>query len=286
MTDSSLAAVKVVLFEPQDPVNIGAVVRAMKNMGVQDLRLVRPVRYDETRIEQIAHDTRDIVARIRHFDTLDDALADCVRVAAFTGRRRAARWALHTPRTMAEELLAVTDDGPVALLFGREDHGLPGEAVDRAHMIVTVPTTAHYSLNLAQTVLLALYELHLAAGDSTRRLARPRKAAPPPSADDIERTFRDVEEALGSIAYFKTRNPELIMRSIRSLVFRASPDARELTMLRTAAIEVLRTLERERRLLLKRLGLTEADVPGDDTSDTSDPGVSTQADVPPEIPSA
>ncbi len=261
MTDSSLSAVKVVLFEPQDPVNIGGVVRAMKNMGFQDLRLVRPVAYDTTRIQQIAHDTRDVMERIQHFDTLDEALADCVRVAAFTGRRRAARWAMHTPRTMADDLLAVVEEGPVALLFGREDHGLPGDAVDKANIIVTIPTTEHYSLNIAQAVLLGLYELHLAAGDATRRLARPRKSTPPPNAEDVERTFRDVEEALHNIAYFKTRNPELIMRSIRSLVFRAAPDSRELTMLRTAAIEVLRTLEREKKALLKRAGLTEADLP-------------------------
>ncbi len=260
MTESILSAVKVVLYEPQDPVNIGAVVRAMKNMGANDLRLVRPCRYDLTRIEQIAHDTRDVVERIKHYETLDEALADCVRVAAFTGRRRAARWALHTPRSMTEELLEAAEHGPVALLFGREDHGLPSEAADRAHMIVTIPTTEHFSLNLAQAALLGLYELHIAAGDATRRLKKPRKSAPPPSADEIERTFVDVQTALGSIAYFKTRNPELIMRSIRSLVFRATPDARELTMLRTAAIEVMRTLERERKGLLKQLGLTEADV--------------------------
>jgi TrmH family RNA methyltransferase len=250
----------VVLFEPQDQINIGAVVRAMKNMGVSDLRLVRPVRYDVTRIEQIAHDTRDVVERIRHYDTLDEALADCVRVAAFSGRRRASRWPMHTPRSMTDDLLEAIEHGPIALLFGREDHGLPSETVDRAHMIVTIPTTAHFSLNLAQAVLLGLYELHVAAGDATRRLGQPRKAAPPPNALEIERTFTDVQTALGSIAYFKTRNPELIMRSIRSLVFRAAPDARELTMLRTAAIEVMRTLERERNGLLKQLGLTEADV--------------------------
>ncbi len=261
MTASLLAAVKVVLYEPLDPINIGAVVRAMKNMGVHDLRLVRPVKYDLTRIEQIAHDTRDVVERIRHFDSLDEALADCVRVAAFTGRRRATRWAMHTPRTMAEDLLGVVEDGPVALLFGREDHGLPSDALDRAHVIVTIPTTEHFSLNLAQAVLLGLYELHLAAGDATRKLMRPRKATPPPDSGEIERTFADVESALNSIAYFKTRNPELIMRSIRSIVFRATPDSRELTMVRTAAIEVLRTLDRERGALLKRLGLTEADVP-------------------------
>lgn len=252
---SRLAAIKIVLYEPQDSVNIGGVVRAMKNMGALDLRLVRPVPYDETRVEQVAHDTRDIVARIRHFETVEEALADCVLVIAFTGRRRATRWAMHTPRSVVPEVLAAADIGPVALMFGREDHGLPSEAVDKANAIVTIPTTEHFSLNLAQAVLVGLYELHVAAGDATRRLGKPRKAAAPPTSEEMERTFADVERALRSIAYFKTRNPELIMRSVRSLVFRATPDGRELTMLRTAAIEVLRTLEREQRALLRRLGV-------------------------------
>ena len=85
-----MTAVTVVLYESQDPINIGAVVRAMKNMGAVDLRLIRPCPYDLNRIEQIAHATRDVVARIRHFETIDDALADCRYVVAYSGRRRAA----------------------------------------------------------------------------------------------------------------------------------------------------------------------------------------------------
>lgn len=248
MSDSLLTAVTVVLYESQDPINIGAVVRAMKNMGVWDLRLVRPCPYDPNRLEQIAHDTRDVVARIQHFDTLDEALADCVRVIAFSGRRRAARWARHTPRTAAADLLEYAPTGRVAIMFGREDHGLPNEALDRAHAVATIPTTDHFSLNVAQACLLALYELHLQAGDATKRIAGPKHAAGTPSMQEYEQTFTDAAAALDAIAYFKTRNPEHIMRAVRSLVYRAAPDARELLLMRTAAIEVLRTIERETRL--------------------------------------
>src|SRR6185436_20895580 len=73
------------------PINIGAVVRAMKNMGLSSLRLVNPVEYDPTRIEGVAHGTRDIVARVRHFSTLADAVEDCVQVHAYVGKPRAAR---------------------------------------------------------------------------------------------------------------------------------------------------------------------------------------------------
>ena len=245
MSDSLLSAVTVVLYESQDPINIGAVVRAMKNMGVWDLRLVRPCAYDPNRIEQIAHDTRDVVERIRHFETLDEALADCVRVVAFSGRRRAARWARHTPRSAAADLLEHATSGRVAIMFGREDHGLPNDALDRAHAVATIPTTEHFSLNVAQACLLAMYELHLQAGDVTKRIAGPKHATGAPNMQEYEQAFADAESALEAIAYFKTRNPELVMRAVRSLVFRAAPDARELLLFRTAAIEVLRTIERE-----------------------------------------
>lgn len=246
MSGSVLDAVCVVLYEPQDPVNIGATVRAMRNMGVEDLRLVRPCAYTPERLSGVAHGTADLIARTRHFDTLDAALADCVRVAGFTARRRAAKRPVTDARTAAPVLLDAASSGCVALLFGREDHGLPNDALDRAHVVVMIPTTQHASLNLAQAVLLALYELHLAAADATRSLAPPRRDAPAATAADYELVFADAERALEAISFFKTRHHEHIMRTIRSLVFRAAPDRREAALLRAAAIEVLRTLERVR----------------------------------------
>lgn len=241
---SILDQVRVVLYEPQKPVNIAATVRAMKNMGVGLLRLVRPVAYETNYIEMIAHNTRDIVARIEHHDTVDSALADCVRVAGFTGRRRAAKWARLDPRQAAEDLLGHATDGPVAVMFGREDDGLPAEVLDRAHVTVHIPTTEHASLNVAQAVLVALYELHVASGDATRTLQRPRKHAPPPTSEELEQYYASAEEALAAMDFFKSRNPEHVMRSLRSLTYRAGPDARELGLLRAMAIEVLRTIDR------------------------------------------
>ncbi len=247
MPETILSRVVVVLYEPQDPVNIGATVRAMKNMGASELRLVRPCEYTEFRIAGIAHGTSDIIERIRHFDTLDDALADCVKVAAFTARRRAAKRVLTDARAAAPEIQRAAHEGVVALLFGREDSGLPNDAMDRAHMVVTISTTEHSSLNLAQAVLLSLYELHLAAADATRYIAPPKRDAPAALAADYELMFNDAEKALEAVQFFKTRHHERIMRSIRSLAFRASPDKREIALMRAMSIEVLRTIDRIRR---------------------------------------
>jgi len=241
---SILSAVRVVLYEPQDPVNIAATIRAMKNMGCSDLYLVRSVEYDPWRLAGIAHDTDDIIERIKNCETIEEALAGVVRVAGFTARRRAAKRDVTTPRAASADLLEFAHNGPVAILFGREDKGLPNEILDRAHLLVTIPTTGHASLNLAQAVLLALYELHLTADDATRTLAPPRKDAPPATAEEYEQLFADTERALYQIDFFKTRFHEHIMRTVRTLFYRAAPDSRELALLRAIFIEVVRTIER------------------------------------------
>jgi TrmH family RNA methyltransferase len=251
MSESLLDAVVLVLYEPQDHVNIAATIRAMKNMGVSRLRLVRPVAYDPYRLEGIAHGTNDLIERIERYESFDEAVADCVRIVGFTARRRAAKWRIIDAKAAAHELLEVAHEGPVALMFGREDSGLPNDVLDRAHAAVTIPTTDHSSMNLAQAALIGLYELHLAAADATRWIAPPKKNAPPPTAELFELSFADMERGLSAIEFFKTRNVELIMRSVRSLVFRAKPDARELMLVRAMGIEVVRYLERTGRISRK-----------------------------------
>lgn len=238
---------RVVLHEPQDPVNIAGVVRAMKNMGLASLTLIRPGEYDPSRIHFVAHDSDDIVAAIRHCDTVDEALEGCVHVAAYTARRRAAKRSVTDSRTVAKTVVGFAAEGDVALLFGREDRGLDNDALDRAHSVVTIPTTDYASLNLAQAALIAMYELRLAAPEHTRARRPPRKDAPPATSDQFERLFADVERALVAIDFFKTRNEALVLRSFRSLAFRAAPDAREIELLRAMSIEVSRSLARARQ---------------------------------------
>ena len=248
MSESRLDRISIILYEPQDPVNIAGTVRAMKNMGVRSLRLVRPCAYDPVRLEGIAHDTWDVIDAIQHYPDFEAAAADCVRLVGFTARRRAAKWQILDPKSAAEDALGYTEHGQVGIVFGREDSGLPNDVLDRVHAAVTIPTTAHASLNLAQAVLISLYELHLAAGDATRTLRGPRKEAPPPTADLIERFFTETHHALDAVQFFKTRYPEHIMRSIRALTYRAAPDDRELSLLRAMALEVVRFLERTGRI--------------------------------------
>ncbi|HUL50733.1 MAG TPA: RNA methyltransferase [Gemmatimonadales bacterium] len=239
----------VALHEPQDLVNIAHVVRAMKNFGLDELRLVSPREYDTFRIGGIAHQTHDILARVRVFDTLEAAIGDCVHVLGFTARGRSAKRNVQRPREAAREALGLADSGPVALLFGREDKGLTNEALDRCHRVVTIPSRPEYpSLNLAHAVVVMLYELSLArdapAGDHAIEFKPPRRKAGPAQARDLERLFEDIARGLTAIDFFKTRDAEHVLRSLREIIHRTPIDAREVKLLRAMAIEVVKYSDR------------------------------------------
>ena len=237
--------IAVTLHEPQDLVNVAHVVRAMKNFGFRDLRLVSPREYDAYRIEGIAHQTQDVLERVQRFDRLEEALADCVHVVGFTARERTAKRSFQRPREAAREILVQADSGPVALLFGREDKGLSNEALDRCHRVVTIPTSPAYrSLNLWHAVVLMLYELALARGDEERPFKAPRRVSEPATVEDLERLFTDAEAALGVIDFFKTRQAEGVMRTLREVLHRTPLDERESKLLRAMAIEVVKYGER------------------------------------------
>jgi len=237
----------IVLHEPQDLVNIAHVVRGMKNFGLRDLRLVNPGEYESYRVEGIAHQTQDVLARVRTYNTLAEALADCVHVVGFTARGRTAKRNLQRPREAALEVHTLAEGGPepVALLFGREDRGLSNEALDRCHRIVTIPSDPNYSsLNLAHAVIIMLYELALARGAETQPFKTPRRPSEPTPTEEIERLFVDVATALRAIDFFKTRNADNVMRTMREIAHRTPLDLREVKLLRAIAIEVTKYGER------------------------------------------
>ena len=238
-------SVIVVLDHPQDLVNIAHVVRGLKNFGLRDLRLVNPREYESYRVEGIAHQTQDILSRVRAYSTLEDAIADCVHVVGFTARGRTAKRNLQRPREAAAEIASLAEGGPVALLFGREDKGLSNDALDRCHRVVTIPSDPGYpSLNLAHAVIIMLYELALVRGAEERPFKEPRRTSEPAPADELERLFADVAKALQAIEFFKTRNADGVMRTIRAIAHRAPLDLREVKLLRAMAIEVTKYNER------------------------------------------
>ena len=254
----ALERLTVVLDEPQDLVNIALVVRAMKNMGVSRLRLVRPVEFDAWRILGIAHDTEDVVDAVEVHDELPAALADASYVLGATARRRSTRQDWWTPDEAARELQA--RDEPVALVFGREDRGLSNEKLDLCHGLVHIRTNPnHRSLNLAHAALIVLYEWRKAWLEredvETPDLGHKRhKRAPPATHAELEEFFEIWERAMDEVGFFRHIDPVPKMRSFRSMFQRADLDRRELGLMRAAAYEILHHARRATRRARERAG--------------------------------
>jgi TrmH family RNA methyltransferase len=140
----------------------------MKNMGIGDLRIAEPRRFDDpgyfdAESRKMAWDAGDLLAARREFPSLDEALADVVLVAGTTSRPPAGHAAL-SPRDLAPILLEAARSGTVALIFEQENVGLTHDVLSRCQKIGTIPSSAAYpSLNLAQAALVFLYEIRLAA---------------------------------------------------------------------------------------------------------------------------
>jgi tRNA (cytidine32/uridine32-2'-O)-methyltransferase len=249
----------LVLVNPQDIVNIASAVRIARNFGIEHMRLVNPESFDPWRIEGIAHNSADFVARIGIVDSLEAAVADCVHVAVLTARGRTAKRRTVRPREAAAELVLAAATGPVAMVVGREDRGLTNAELDLGHLLVTIPTDpGNSSLNLAQAVAIMAYESWIARGGESAPIKPPRKDTPPATSAQLEELFGDWRRALWAVDFFKTRRSESVMRSFREIVHRAALDGREASLVRAMGIEVVR--------YLTRAGLTISEPPLADPS--------------------
>jgi len=240
----------VVLNQTQDVVNIATAVRAMMNMGLRRLRLVAPADYNAWRIAGIAHGSERVLEQAEFFDTLEDAVKDAAYVVGTTARKRTQTFVWQHPREAAGELLGLAEeraaDGPVAIVFGREDKGLSNHELDRCDRLLVVPTDPGYpSLNLAQAVLLVAYELWLAAAERAP-LPRPKRHAPPASREQLAALYEDTHRALETIEFYKDRQPAALMRTLRAVYRRAQLSAREASLLRGIMIEVRKYVARIR----------------------------------------
>lgn len=237
----------VVLNRTQDVVNIATSLRAMMNTGLTRLRLVSPDDFSAYRIAGIAHGSEELIERIEFFDTLDDATADTALVIGTTARRRTATYLWSHPREAAPGLLThdATAERPIAIVFGREDTGLLNEELDRCDRLLVVPTSEiNSSLNLSQAVLLIGYELMLAARVADTELPQPRRDVTPAASLQLRALFQQSEAALEVIDFFKGKNPEAIMRTLRAVLRRAELTAREATLLRAMGIETQKAFGR------------------------------------------
>lgn len=229
MPASFLDNVCIVLVEPQHPGNVGMVCRAMKNMGLTRLRIVKGCRIDHPDAVKFAVSARDLIGTAERYESLADALADTEISVATTRRHGKYRQEILTAGEAAERLLPQLGDRRAALVFGREDSGLTTEEVSLCRWNATIPTGDEYgSLNLSQAVLIFCYEIFSRSGT----FARAEESRPVAASSELEICFGQMEEVFLKIGFLNPQNPAHIMRSLRRIFFRAELDDREVAILR------------------------------------------------------
>lgn len=214
----------------------------MKNMGLDELVLVRPERFPNAEATALASGADDLLARARVVATVAEAIADCGLVYGTTARTRAAyRWPGYAPREAAPKLLAAAAGGHAAVLFGTERIGLTNDDLEACHGLVHIPANPDYaSLNLAQAVQIVAYELRVA-----RESPRPVEERESPLApiEEMDRLYAHLDTVLQEIDFTDRSGGPHLLRRLKRILQRAELDRLEVNILRG----VLAAVQQKRR---------------------------------------
>ena len=261
---TNLDNIRVILFEPREPGNIGSAARALKGMGLSQLYLVNPIPFLEAKPTwYMAHGATDVIENCCVVETLDDALEGVPFLVGTTHRRRDPRLPPSvSAREAAQEIASISQNQPVGLLFGREDFGLSTSQISRCQLIASVPMAAkNPSLNLAQAVQVFAYEVFLAsAGDI------PPAELEYADANEIEAFYGRITNLLQRIGVTPYNHDwETFLKSLRRVFSRTRLEQRDIATLDMIFSTTLRYITRLNRRLTD-----QSDTPSAEPSEEDD----------------
>jgi TrmH family RNA methyltransferase len=239
--------IRIVLVETSHPGNIGAVARALKNMDLDQLVLVRPKLFPHPEASARASSAEQLLTGARVEHDLGRALQGCGLVLATTSRERDQYFRVIDVRAGARRAVLECAHSPVAIMFGSERTGLTNEELRYAHALLRIPANPAYaSLNIAMAVQIVAYEILRArleldaaagdaAGDATGAGAanEPARATPLATPAELDHMYQHLATVLQEIDFHdRTQSGGHLMKRLRRLLQRAEPDANEVAILR------------------------------------------------------
>jgi tRNA/rRNA methyltransferase len=221
-----LSNIRVVMVRPRGSGNIGSVARAMKNTGVTELAIVGSARTRSFWARAMAVHGRDILSQAKCYGSIREAIADAALVIGTTCRSGLYRKHSEAPRELAPQVVAAAQTGKAALLFGPEDHGLSNKDLEHCQLLISIPAHPDYSsLNVAQAVMICLYEIYLAS------LSPPETTIQRAAAEDVERLFDRMRTSLLKIGFLDSQNPEHMLLAFRRILGRAGLEDKDVRIL-------------------------------------------------------
>ncbi len=229
----------IILVRTRFPENIGMAARACANMNARNLVLVDPERWNfEKALPLATGKGADVLADVRVVDSLPEALRGHTMAIGTTARTGGWRSGVITPRKAAaaamEHCRHAGPDASVALVFGPEDRGLENTEISLCTHLASIPTAPDASsLNLAQAVLILLYECFTASLEHAYhpdRTPRGRKNSRAATIEEQELFFATAENTLVRIGFLRDKNADWFMQPLRRFFRRAVLQRHEFDM--------------------------------------------------------
>ncbi len=225
-------SISIILVRPLFSGNLGSVARAMKNMGLKDLRLVAPqASPEDLDARKMAAHAKDVLSKAKKFPNLKTALQGFDLVVGTSRRKGKERGNWMSPREFAEFSKTLPSRHKVAVVFGPEDSGLPNDEISLCHRNITIPSHPSFpSLNLAQAVMVVTYELFLVKHLKTQ--IQKKTALAPAKVQRLEAMYEDLGALLAEIGFLHKSNPKHLMYLLRNLFNRARLTEKEVRIFR------------------------------------------------------
>lgn len=239
-----LKQIRVVLIEPSHPGNVGAVARAMKTMGLENLVLVRPKKYPHCEASKRAAGAEDVLNAAQVVIDINDAIGDCTHVFGTSVRDREVSWPTLSPNAAAEYAINHLDQdqgNQVAILFGRESSGLTNLELDLCQSQIRISANDDYSsLNLASAVQIITYEMRVKAllplknalFETKKNTTGIEKRQQGATKKQLEGHIEHLKNTLEALSFSKTAQPTLLMRKLTRLYNKADLTVEEIQILR------------------------------------------------------
>jgi tRNA/rRNA methyltransferase len=242
-----LDKIRIVLVETSHPGNIGAVARAMLNMGLLELYLVNPKHKPNHESIAMASGADKLLKNAVIVETLDEALMGIEFVVGSSARTRKVAIPVETVRNSAKTVCNyVLAKHKVAILFGRERTGLYNDELLKCHQHAYIPANDDYSsLNLAQAVQVFSYELRCASLEILKTEAPIKQIQEQlATSEQNEGLYIHFEEMLYDVGFLRKVQPGLVMSRIKRLFQRAKLEEVEVNILRGICKEVIRKVKK------------------------------------------
>ena len=223
---------KVILVEPNGPLNVGSIARLCSNFNVDQLRIVSP-KCDIYSLEtkKMALKGINFIKECNIYESVIDSISDCDLVLATCGRIEYSKECEQDSLTNVSNCIKkIKDLKNLAILFGREDRGLTNKELLMAHKVFTIKTHKNFpSLNLSHAVSIVLYELskHTKADN-----IQEKKELDLATSKQIEDSFLEIEELLLKTGYVLPHTSDAKVSKFKKYIHRSETSKHELNMLR------------------------------------------------------